>query len=73
MSSRQWPEVYDLCHTKRVLFSHVSVFSDYHNVQKRATISDTSGHCLMLRSNDFARTARRVSSTPACLVKVPLN
>ena len=31
--SRQWPEVYDSCHT----FLHV---------QKRATKSDTSGHCL---------------------------
>ena len=36
---RQWPEVYDLCHTflKRVRFSHVRVFSDSGNVQKRAT------------------------------------
>ena len=33
----------------RVQFSHVraSVFSDSRNVQKRATKSDTSGHCLM--------------------------
>ena len=48
--SGQWPEVYDLCHTFlhafRVQFSHVRVFSDSRNVQKRATKSDTSGHCL---------------------------
>ena len=30
----------------RVQFSHVRVFSDSRNVQKRATKSDTSGHCL---------------------------
>ena len=29
-----------------VQFSHVSVFSDSRNVQKRATKSDTLGHCL---------------------------
>ena len=64
LSSRQWPEVYDLCHTflhivrvrkhtnmrelhaKRVQCSHVRVFSDSRNVQKSATKSDTSGHCL---------------------------
>ena len=51
---RQWPELYVLCHTfctlreKCVRFSHVRVFSDSHNVQKRATKSDTSGHCLSL-------------------------
>ena len=33
-------------HAKRVQFSHVRVFSDSRNVQKRATKSDTSGHCL---------------------------
>ena len=32
---------------KRVQFSHVRVFSDSRNVQKRATKSDTSGHCLV--------------------------
>ena len=31
----------------RVQFSHVRVFSDSRNVQKRATKSDTSGHCLV--------------------------
>ena len=31
---------------KRVQFSYGSVFSDSCNVQKRATKSDTSGHCL---------------------------
>ena len=31
----------------RVQFSHVSVFSDLRNVQKRATKSDTSDHCLL--------------------------
>ena len=30
----------------RVRFSHGSVFSDSRNVQKRATKSDTSGHCV---------------------------
>ena len=30
----------------RVQFSHVRVFSDSRNVQKRATKSHTSGHCL---------------------------
>ena len=29
-------------------FSHVRVFSDSRNVQKHATKSDTSGHCLAL-------------------------
>ena len=45
---RQWPEVYDLCHTllKRVRFAHVRVCFHSRNVQKRATKSDTSGHCL---------------------------
>ena len=42
---------------KRVQFSHVSVFSDLHNVQKREIKSDTSGHCLIARmlpeSNNF--------------------
>ena len=93
-SSRQWPEVYDLCHTflhiarvrkhtdmrelhakhtdmrelhakrvqlKRVQFSHVRVFSDSRNVQKRATKSDTSGHCLdtsLLISTLFPCSAR---------------
>ena len=32
---------------ERVQFSHVRVFSDSRNVQKRATKSDTSGHCLV--------------------------
>ena len=32
--------------SKRVQFSHVRVISDSRNVQKRATESDTSGHCL---------------------------
>ena len=43
--SRQWPEVYDLCQT----FLHVAHgrgFFHSRNVQKRATKSDTSGHCL---------------------------
>ena len=35
-------------HAFRVQFSHVRVFSDSRNVQKRATRSDTSGHCLHL-------------------------
>ena len=34
-------------HAFRVHFSHVRVFSDTRNVQKRATKSDTSGHCLL--------------------------
>ena len=80
---RQWPKVYDLCHTflyvarvkthtdmreshanacdsrmsvcvlKRVRFSHVRVCFDSPNVQKRATKSDTSGHCLMFGSLSF--------------------
>ena len=33
-------------HAKSVQFLHVSVFSDSSNVQKRATKSDTLGHCL---------------------------
>ena len=32
---------------KRVLFSHGSVFFYLCNVQKRATKSDTLGHCLL--------------------------
>ena len=32
----------------RVRFSHVRVFSDSRNVQKRATKSETSGHCLSM-------------------------
>ena len=32
----------------RVQFSHVRVFSDSRIVQKRATKSDTSGHCLLV-------------------------
>ena len=35
-----------VCFQFRVQFSHVRVFSDSRNVQKRATKSDTSGHCL---------------------------
>ena len=89
-SSRQWPEVYDLCHTFLhiarvrkhtamrksrvrkhtamleshafcVRFSHGPVFSDSRNVQKRATKSDTSGHCLdtsLLISTLFPCSAR---------------
>ena len=34
-------------HAFRVQFSHVRVFSYSRNVQKRATKSDTSGHCLL--------------------------
>ena len=34
-------------HTKHVQFSHVLVFSHLLNVQKHATKSDTSGHCLV--------------------------
>ena len=34
-------------HAKLVRFSHVRVFSGSRNVQKRATKSDTSGHCLL--------------------------
>ena len=63
---RQWPEVYDSCHTllhvaqvrqhtnmrelhvKCMQFSHIRVFSDSRNVQKRATKSDTWGHCLVV-------------------------
>ena len=47
--NRQWPEVYDLCHTFsfRVQFLHQSVFSDSRNVQKHVTKSDTAGHCLL--------------------------
>ena len=49
LGGRQWPEVYDLCNTflKRVRFSHGRVLFDSRNVQKRATKSDTSGHCLL--------------------------
>ena len=62
LRTRQWPEVYNLCHTflhvaKRVRFSHGRVFSDSRNVQKQATKSDTSGHCLLrtvpLRSTHY--------------------
>ena len=31
---RQWPKVYNLCHTQTVLFLHVPVFFDLCNVQK---------------------------------------
>ena len=31
----------------RVRFSHVRMFFDWSNVQKRATKSDTLGHCLI--------------------------
>ena len=33
-------------HAFRVQFAHVRVFSDSSNLQKRATKSDTLGHCL---------------------------
>ena len=63
--ARQWPEVYDSCHSFlhafRVQFSHVRVFSDSRNVQKRATKSDTSGHCL-----PFPSAWRRRPTPPAC-------
>ena len=39
----------------RVQFSHVSVFSDSRNVQKRATQSDTLGHCLGTTLASFDR------------------
>ena len=43
---RQWPKVYDLCHTQtRAILACPCVFW-LENVQKCATISDTSGHCL---------------------------
>ena len=42
-------------HAKRVRFSHVRVFSDTRNVQKRATKSDTSGHCLPTRPDPISR------------------
>ena len=61
--TRQWSKVYDLCHTFlhivlvrkhtfSVQFSHGRVFSDSHNVQKRLTKSDTSGHCLLVTVMD---------------------
>ena len=34
-------------HAKRAQFSHVRMFSGSRNVQKRATKSYTSGHCLL--------------------------
>ena len=34
-------------HAFHMQFSHVRVFSDLSNVQKRATKSDTLGHCLL--------------------------
>ena len=37
-------------HTKHVQFSHVHVFFDYCNVQKRVTKPDTSGQCLVIPS-----------------------
>ena len=40
-----------LTRAKRLHFSHVRVFADSRNVQKRATKSDTSGHCLEDRSS----------------------
>ena len=70
-SIRQFPEVYDLCHTFvhvarvkqhtdmresqafRVRFAHVRVFCDSRKVQKRATKSDTSGHCLASMEGTF--------------------
>ena len=64
LPTRQWLEVYDLCHTfctlresknqkilwpceNRARFSHGHRFFDSRNVQKRATKSDTSAHCLL--------------------------
>ena len=40
-------------HAKGVRFSHGRVFFDSHNVQKRATKSDTSGHCLWPKDTKF--------------------
>ena len=78
--SRQWPEVYDLCHTflhvarvtkpnlrpseNRVLFSHGRGFFDSRNVQKCATKSDTSGHCLACSNKlVFGRSAATFCNT----------
>ena len=72
---RQWSEVNDLCH-KRMQFSHVRVFSDACTVQKRATKSDTSGHCLVLVRGGVARigegpqyAARQRRLVAACVMK----
>ena len=54
--SRQWPEVYDLCHTflhvarvrKHTAMRELHAF-DSRNVHKHATKFDTSGHCLKYR------------------------
>ena len=78
--ARQWPEVSDFvarfC-SKRVQFSHVRVFSDSRNVQKRATKTDTSGHCIegaappQLAKPGSGLELTRVGSCPdsACAVK----
>ena len=48
-SIRQWPEVYDSCHT----FLHIVQVRKHKDMQEshvfhmHATKSDTSGHCLM--------------------------
>ena len=39
--------------TFRVRFSYGSVLFDSRNVQKRATKSDTSGHCLVYNGNKY--------------------
>ena len=43
--------IWFVSHFFRVQFSHGRVFSDSRNVQKRATKSDISGHCLVLTSD----------------------
>ena len=56
---------------KHVHFLHVSVFSDSCNVQKRATKSDTSGHCLMIRIKSCAENSKFLNQLPTSADGVP--
>ena len=53
LTRRQWPKVHDLCHA----FLHVARVKNLRpcenrvNVQKRATKSDASGHCLVVSTH----------------------
>ena len=58
MEARQWPKIYDLCHTfldvasqtthchARMVVCYLTKI-DLCNAKKRVTKSDTLGHCLM--------------------------
>ena len=65
--------IWFVSHLKRVRFSHVRVFSDSRNLQKRATKSDTSGHCLAAQSIIHPKTVVNASHrTRVPVLRCPL-